>query len=125
MTISSNLTVLNLPHFAQLPLSQTLQLFIFPTFLTSSVSSQNPSNSTSLATETTEISTKTVSTPSGKDLVNLLDPRYLEVWGKFTPRGGISIDPYYNYGKPGTKYEGLAEQRLFQHDLYPEKIDNR
>ncbi|HEU3715619.1 preQ(1) synthase [Streptococcus pneumoniae] len=61
----------------------------------------------------------------GKDLVNLLDPRYLEVWGKFTPRGGISIDPYYNYGKQGTKYEGLAEQRLFQHDLYPEKIDNR
>ena len=61
----------------------------------------------------------------GKDLVNLLDPRYLEVWGKFTPRGGISIDPYYNYGKPRTKYEGLAEQRLFQHDLYPEKIDNR
>ncbi|CAG5919099.1 7-cyano-7-deazaguanine reductase [Streptococcus pneumoniae] len=61
----------------------------------------------------------------GKDLVNLLDPRYLEVWGKFTPRGAISIDPYYNYGKQGTKYEGLAEQRLFQHDLYPEKIDNR
>ncbi|HEW2028129.1 TPA: NADPH-dependent 7-cyano-7-deazaguanine reductase QueF [Streptococcus pneumoniae] len=61
----------------------------------------------------------------GKDLVNLLDPRYLEVWGKFTPRGGISIDPYYNYGKQGTKYEGLAEQRLLQHDLYPEKIDNR
>ncbi|MTV99967.1 preQ(1) synthase, partial [Streptococcus pneumoniae] len=61
----------------------------------------------------------------GKDLVNLLNPRYLEVWGKFTPRGGISIDPYYNYGRPGTKYEGLAEQRLFQHDLYPEKIDNR
>ena len=32
----------------------------------------------------------------GKDLVKLLNPRYLEVWGKFTPRGGISIDPYYN-----------------------------
>lgn len=31
----------------------------------------------------------------GKDLVDLLKPRYLEVWGKFTPRGGISIDPYY------------------------------
>ena len=54
MTISSNLTVLNSPHFAQSLLSQTLQLFIFPTFLTSSVLSQNPSNSTSLATETTE-----------------------------------------------------------------------
>ena len=32
----------------------------------------------------------------GKDLVELLNPRYLEVWGKFTPRGGISIDPYFN-----------------------------
>lgn len=47
-------------------LNQTLRRFIFPTFLTSSVSSQNPSNYIYLATETTEISTKTVSTPSGK-----------------------------------------------------------
>ena len=61
----------------------------------------------------------------GKDLVELLNPRYLEVWGKFTPRGGISIDPYYNYGRPETKYEKMAEQRLFNHDLYPENIDNR
>lgn len=59
------------------------------------------------------------------DLINLMDPRYIEVWGKFTPRGGISIDPYCNYGKPGTKYEKMAEQRLMNHDLYPEKIDNR
>ena len=28
-----------------------------------------------------------------KDLVKLMDPKYIEVWGKFTPRGGISIDP--------------------------------
>jgi len=61
----------------------------------------------------------------GKDLVKLMEPRYLEVWGKFTPRGGISIDPYYNYGKSGTKYEQMAEHRLFNHDLYPETIDNR
>ncbi|MER2122552.1 MAG: preQ(1) synthase [Exiguobacterium indicum] len=61
----------------------------------------------------------------GKDLVKLMEPRYLEVWGKFTPRGGISIDPYYNYGKPGTKYEQMAEHRIFNHDLYPETIDNR
>lgn len=59
------------------------------------------------------------------DLVNLLEPRYIEVWGKFTPRGGLSIDPYCNYGKPGSKFEQMAEQRLFQHDLYPEKVDNR
>ena len=38
-----------------------------------------------------------------KDLIRLMDPKYIEVWGKFTPRGGISIDPYCNYGKPGTR----------------------
>ncbi|MFB4160276.1 preQ(1) synthase [Geomicrobium sp. JSM 1781026] len=59
------------------------------------------------------------------DLVELMDPRYIEVWGKFTPRGGISIDPYVNYGKPGTKFENMAEQRLLYHDLYPETITNR
>jgi 7-cyano-7-deazaguanine reductase len=59
------------------------------------------------------------------DLIELMDPRYIEVWGKFTPRGGISIDPYCNYGRPGTKYEKMAEHRLMNHDLYPEKIDNR
>ena len=37
------------------------------------------------------------------DLIALMEPRYIEVWGKFTPRGGISIDPYCNYGKPGHK----------------------
>ena len=60
-----------------------------------------------------------------KDLIRLMDPRYIEVWGKFTPRGGISIDPYCNYGRPGTKFEKLAWDRLAQHDMYPEKIDNR
>ena len=32
-----------------------------------------------------------------KDLVKLLNPRYLEVIGIFTPRGGISIYPFANY----------------------------
>lgn len=59
------------------------------------------------------------------DLIGLLDPRYIEVWGKFTPRGGLSIDPYCNYGKHGTKFESMAENRLMNHDLYPEKVDNR
>lgn len=27
------------------------------------------------------------------DLIKLMDPAYIEVWGKFLPRGGISIDP--------------------------------
>ncbi len=60
-----------------------------------------------------------------KDLIHLLDPKYIEVWGKFLPRGGLSIDPYCNYGKKDTKYEQMAEFRLYRHDLYPEKIDNR
>ncbi|WP_353093343.1 preQ(1) synthase [Tissierella praeacuta] len=60
-----------------------------------------------------------------KDLIRLLDPKYIEVWGKFTPRGGISIDPYCNYGKEGTKWKGVAEKRLFYHDMNPENIDNR
>ncbi|ELJ9323056.1 NADPH-dependent 7-cyano-7-deazaguanine reductase QueF [Staphylococcus pseudintermedius] len=59
------------------------------------------------------------------DLIELMDPHYIEVWGKFTPRGGISIDPYTNYGRPNSKYEKMAEHRLMNHDMYPEKIDNR
>lgn len=60
-----------------------------------------------------------------KDLIKLMDPKYIEVWGKFTPRGGISIDPYCNYGKKGTMWEQVAVERLTHHDLYPEKVDNR
>ena len=60
-----------------------------------------------------------------KDLIKLMDPKYIEVWGKFTPRGGISIDPYCNYGRKGTKFEEMAMHRLMEHDMYPEKVDNR
>ena len=60
-----------------------------------------------------------------KDLIKLMDPKYIEVWGKFTPRGGISVDPYCNYGRKGTKFEEMAMHRLMEHDMYPEKVDNR
>ncbi len=61
-----------------------------------------------------------------KDLIKRLDPRYIEVWGKFLPRGGISIDPYTNYGKPGTKFEQMAWDRFAKHDLVGmDKVDNR
>lgn len=59
------------------------------------------------------------------DLIELMNPRYIEVWGKFTPRGGISIDPYCNWGQPGSRFEAMAEHRLMNHDLYPENINNR
>ena len=52
-----------------------------------------------------------------KDLVHLMDPKYIEVVGLFTPRGGISIYPYANYGRPGTKYADLAERRLLAHQM--------
>ena len=60
-----------------------------------------------------------------EDLIKLMDPKYIEVWGKFLPRGGISIDPYCNYGKAGTKWEKVAMDRLNWHDMYPEHVNNR
>ncbi len=60
-----------------------------------------------------------------KDLIKLMAPRYIEVWGKFLPRGGLSIDPYANYGKPTTRWEEFARQRLLMHDLNPETVNNR
>ena len=59
------------------------------------------------------------------DLIALMEPRYIEALGKFLPRGGLSIDPYANYGRPTTKYEELAWHRLQNHDLNLENIDNR
>ena len=52
-----------------------------------------------------------------KDLVRLMDPKYIEVVGIFTPRGGISIYPYANYGRRGTKYAELAERRLLDYQM--------
>ena len=60
-----------------------------------------------------------------KDLIALLDPKYIEVWGRFLPRGGLSLDPYCNYGKPGTRWEKVAWDRLSMHDMNPERVDNR
>ena len=59
-----------------------------------------------------------------KDLIKLMEPKYIEVWGKFLPRGGLSIDPYANYGKPGTEWEQAAKKRQFMHDMYHETVNN-
>jgi 7-cyano-7-deazaguanine reductase len=50
-----------------------------------------------------------------KDLIALMDPKYIEVIGLFLPRGGISIYPYANYGRPGTQYEQMAKERMWKH----------
>ena len=45
------------------------------------------------------------------DLFRLLKPKYMEVYGKFAARGGISIDPFVN-GGAGAKYRALAAKRF-------------
>lgn len=50
------------------------------------------------------------------DLIELMNPRYIEVTGIFTPRGGISIYPYTNYGRPDTKFEKMAEERMLRYN---------
>lgn len=52
-----------------------------------------------------------------KDLRDLLLPKYIEVYGRFTPRGGISIDPFVNYAIPHSPYEEMARYRLSNHRL--------
>ena len=47
------------------------------------------------------------------DLVELMDPKYLEVRGMFYPRGGISIYPFANWAHPDFGYAGIAQERLF------------
>ncbi|MBR1516858.1 MAG: NADPH-dependent 7-cyano-7-deazaguanine reductase QueF [Bacteroidales bacterium] len=44
------------------------------------------------------------------DLVSLMNPRYLEVTGLFTPRGGISIYPFANYAD--ADHQELKHSRL-------------
>lgn len=45
-----------------------------------------------------------------KDLVALMQPKYIEVTGIFTPRGGIAIYPFANYAD--ADHQELKQQRL-------------
>jgi preQ(1) synthase len=45
-----------------------------------------------------------------KDLVRLMDPKYIEVIGLFTPRGGISIFPFANYGD--ADHQDMVHERM-------------
>ena len=45
-----------------------------------------------------------------KDLVRLMNPRYIEVIGDFMPRGGISILPFASYAD--SEHEPMRQQRL-------------
>ena len=45
-----------------------------------------------------------------KDLIKLMNPRYIEVIGIFTPRGGISIYPFANYGD--AEHQDMVKARM-------------
>ena len=45
------------------------------------------------------------------DLRRLLRPKYIEVYGKFAARGGITIDPFVN-GGVGARWRALAASRF-------------
>ena len=47
-----------------------------------------------------------------KDLVKLMDPKYIEVTGYFNARGGISIIPFANYGD--ADHQDLVKYRLHE-----------
>ena len=49
-----------------------------------------------------------------KDLVALMDPKYIEVRGMFYPRGGISIYPFANWANPAFGYGEIAQKRMFE-----------
>lgn len=46
-----------------------------------------------------------------KDLIKLMNPKYIEVKGIFAPRGGISIFPFVNWANPDFSYADLARER--------------
>lgn len=45
-----------------------------------------------------------------KDLIRLMNPRYIEVKGVFTPRGGIAIHPFANWGDD--EHKAMAAARM-------------
>lgn len=49
------------------------------------------------------------------DLSGLLRPKYLEVIGEFTPRGGIAIFPYANSSNKDKKFKTLRNYRMLNY----------
>ncbi|MFV8247952.1 preQ(1) synthase [Bdellovibrio bacteriovorus] len=49
------------------------------------------------------------------DLVKLMKPKYIEVIGEFTPRGGIAIYPYANYAAKDKFFQDLYKKRMSEY----------
>ena len=46
------------------------------------------------------------------DLTKLMKPKFIEVIGEFTPRGGISIFPYASASSSAKKYQKIKDDRF-------------
>lgn len=49
------------------------------------------------------------------DLVRLMKPKYIEVIGEFTPRGGIAIYPFASYAVKEKSFQDLYTKRLSEY----------
>lgn len=49
------------------------------------------------------------------DLYNIMRPKYIEVIGEFTPRGGITIYPFCSSANSTAKFKKLKEQRFLNY----------
>jgi 7-cyano-7-deazaguanine reductase len=58
----------------------------------------------------------------GKDLVALMEPKYLEVIGLFYPRGNISIHPTFSYANNDEAYQEIKRHRFMNRNLNPQRI---
>ena len=52
-----------------------------------------------------------------KDLRSLLAPKYIEVRGRFRPRGGIAIHPFVAWGAAKGGWAEFAKERLLDEDV--------
>lgn len=57
----------------------------------------------------------------GKDLVDLMQPKYLEVVGLFYPRGNVSIHPTFSYSNGEEKYNEIEKHRFINRNINPQR----
>jgi 7-cyano-7-deazaguanine reductase len=58
----------------------------------------------------------------GKDLVALMEPKYLEVVGLFYPRGNVSIHPRFFYASDAPEYQEIKRHRFLNANMNPQRV---
>ncbi len=57
------------------------------------------------------------------DLVKLISPKYIEIIGEFTPRGGIAIFPFASASNSEKTFQKIYETRLFNYSPGKYSVD--